>query len=269
MEKVRDLKDFNISLLAKWWWKLKTDGNSLWSKVIRSIHSVTDFDDRKLAKNFYKGTWKNITEIEENFLEAGISLRDLFRRKVGRGEKTRFWKDVWIVGVPLKDKFPRIYKIESNKNSLIKDRVVVQPDSMVEMSWQWKKHRMSNAELNEFQLLTTLLNNFTFTHEDDSWEWIIGDNGKFSVKSLRQALDISKKYSIPKTLKWNSWIPCRVNCFSWRLVQYKIPLKVNLSNRGIRVADVNCSICGIEAEVVDHTFVSCDFAKKIWERIFD
>ncbi|KAJ9535648.1 hypothetical protein OSB04_un001197 [Centaurea solstitialis] len=32
------LKDMNLALLAKWWWRFRVDGDSLWSRVIRSIY---------------------------------------------------------------------------------------------------------------------------------------------------------------------------------------------------------------------------------------
>lgn len=47
---VKDLKDFNNSLLAKWWWKLRKESSALWSKVIKSIHRIKEIDDGKLAK---------------------------------------------------------------------------------------------------------------------------------------------------------------------------------------------------------------------------
>lgn len=34
------LKALNLSLIVKWLWRLKTDGPSLWSKVIKGIHNL-------------------------------------------------------------------------------------------------------------------------------------------------------------------------------------------------------------------------------------
>lgn len=34
------LKALNLSLIVKWLWRLKTDGSSLWSKVIKGIHNL-------------------------------------------------------------------------------------------------------------------------------------------------------------------------------------------------------------------------------------
>ncbi|KAI3519600.1 hypothetical protein L1887_08814 [Cichorium endivia] len=176
---VNGLKNFNICLLAKWWWKLKHDASSLWSK--------------------------NVTEIEDDFLEVGISLRDLFRRKVGRRDKTRFWKDMWITGIRLKDKFPRLYRLENEKNCLFMDRVMITIETGVDLKWNRKKQNTSYMEKSQLQGCLELIDNFEFSPKSDSWEWVIENNRLFSVKSIRNALDISVKDDIPKLFKWNSF----------------------------------------------------------------
>lgn len=64
---------------------------------------------------------------------------------------------------------------------------------------------------------------------------------------------------------------CKVNCFSWRLALNRIPVKYNLSQRGIRcsdemcsLCDEMCSLCDKEIESVDHVFAQCEFAKEVW-----
>lgn len=47
----------------------------------------------------------------------------------------------------------------------------------------------------------------------------------------------------------------------------KIPLKPNLSRRGIHLPDINCTLCGLEEETVDHVFASCEFTCKVWEQL--
>lgn len=61
--------------------------------MIQSIHKYHGQDDSALAKRSFKSTWGKVAMIEEDLLEMGLSLRDLFERKVGKGNKTRFWKD--------------------------------------------------------------------------------------------------------------------------------------------------------------------------------
>jgi hypothetical protein len=38
----------------------------------------------------------------------------------GNGEKSLFWKDAWLNGVPLADSFPDLFSLNSRKNHTIK-----------------------------------------------------------------------------------------------------------------------------------------------------
>lgn len=50
---------------------------------------------------------------------------DLFIRHlrllVGNGNRTFFWKDVWLGDRPLKETFPRLFWASRNKQALVKD----------------------------------------------------------------------------------------------------------------------------------------------------
>jgi len=39
--------------------------------------------------------------------------------KIGRGSKVKFWEDVWLKVVPLKNAFPRLYGISLDKEITI------------------------------------------------------------------------------------------------------------------------------------------------------
>ena len=52
---------------------------------------------------------------------------------VGRGEKVKFWSDVWVGEQPLVNQFPRIFL-----NSTQKDDLVIHMGEWVEREWRWK-----------------------------------------------------------------------------------------------------------------------------------
>lgn len=52
-------------------------------------------DVKPLAKRSFKGGWFHISQIESKFEDRGINWANVFIRKVGIGDKTQFWKDVW------------------------------------------------------------------------------------------------------------------------------------------------------------------------------
>lgn len=116
------LSDMNVALLTKWLWRLKTQEQSLWSSCIASIHKIHNIDGKSFALKSFPGTWLSITEAEKDLSYWNISFNSCFTRKIGRGDKTHFWKDIWIDNVALKDVFPKLYLIEPNKNCFLADR---------------------------------------------------------------------------------------------------------------------------------------------------
>lgn len=47
---VGSIKAFNIALFCKLWWRIKTEPNSFWAKVIHVIHGLDNKPDDFLAK---------------------------------------------------------------------------------------------------------------------------------------------------------------------------------------------------------------------------
>ena len=49
--------------------------------------------------------------------------------KIGKGNKVKFWEDVWITQEPLKICLPRLYIVSKGKNK-----------NIVELGDEWTKH---------------------------------------------------------------------------------------------------------------------------------
>ncbi|GKC02916.1 hypothetical protein Tco_0994526 [Tanacetum coccineum] len=75
----------NRALLFKWVWRFRTQGSSLWARVIKGIHSEDD-------------------------------LIGFIHKKMGNGADTSFWEDVWKGDGAFKSLYPRIYALETCKN---------------------------------------------------------------------------------------------------------------------------------------------------------
>lgn len=69
---VGSIKSLNISLLVKWWWRLRSEPFSLWAKVITSIHKCHDKDDDCYSLKTLTEVWNNITCIKHDLDKAGI-----------------------------------------------------------------------------------------------------------------------------------------------------------------------------------------------------
>ncbi|GJT21272.1 hypothetical protein Tco_0891209 [Tanacetum coccineum] len=62
------------------------------------------------------GVWKNIIKTGMELDRQGINFSNSFVKKVGNGENTLFWEDLWVEDGSLCDNFPRLYELESNKH---------------------------------------------------------------------------------------------------------------------------------------------------------
>nr|GEW09981.1 RNA-directed DNA polymerase, eukaryota [Tanacetum cinerariifolium] len=75
-------------------------------------------DDEKVGgyvKNGAKSCWLSIVNEINSLKNKGINLLDFMHVKLGNRDKTTFWDDIWIEGKALKNRYPRIYSLETCK----------------------------------------------------------------------------------------------------------------------------------------------------------
>ena len=83
---IGSLRTHNLALLAKWWWRFKTEEDLLWKKVVTAIHGPSG----KLGESSKVGVWARIANLNKDFENANFPLNTLFSRKLGNGDKTLF-----------------------------------------------------------------------------------------------------------------------------------------------------------------------------------
>nr|GEY12985.1 RNA-directed DNA polymerase, eukaryota, reverse transcriptase zinc-binding domain protein [Tanacetum cinerariifolium] len=104
----------NRALTFKWIWRFRTQGSSLWSRVIKLIHG----EDGKIDRSFKHGlmsNWNNIPRGITLLQNKGIDLLGYIKKKTRNGENTLFWGEVWKSDVPFSLLYPRIFALESCK----------------------------------------------------------------------------------------------------------------------------------------------------------
>lgn len=114
---VRDIKVVNVSLLAKWRWRLLVGSTSSWKEVLMAKYGDNIFrmveGDSYLWPRFTSSWWKEIVNLE---VFGGIPW---FNREVvisvGNGRKTSFWNDKWIGNSSFRAKYPRLFSISNQK----------------------------------------------------------------------------------------------------------------------------------------------------------
>nr|GEW95480.1 hypothetical protein [Tanacetum cinerariifolium] len=194
------------------------------------------------------------------FMGSGYSVRLwVLMRKIENGESTRFWNDVWCGISPLKVQHPCILLLDTDKDCFISNRVSL-PD------WYAILRRVprGGAEMSQFVALQAALGNVSFTNQCDSWKWSIDGSGGFSVVSVRSLVDHHTLDMDQEVTRWNSFTPIKVNVFLWRLKLNKLPSRVNLDRKGIKLDSMLCLICHGDVEAFNHIFFNCDMAKDLW-----
>ncbi|GJY93555.1 hypothetical protein Tco_0509337 [Tanacetum coccineum] len=144
---VGSLKAFNLALLQKWRWRLINNTNLLWGCLIKSIHGVEAGLDEKGCKSTY--LWSRIVGTFYYLHFSGAIPRGTLKYRVGCGTKVRFWKDVWIGDVPLKEKYNRLFHLDRNGDCVIRDQICNDV-------WSWDCCRQDLGSRNNEALVSLL-----------------------------------------------------------------------------------------------------------------
>jgi hypothetical protein len=115
---VKDLRIMNISLLTKWKWRLFSEEQSIWKNVLinRYGDGVRGFGwmSRTLSSNVASIWWNDLVKI--GVVEGEDRLNGIFYKKIGNEGDTSFWHDTWVGVNPLKEVFPRLFLISTQKD---------------------------------------------------------------------------------------------------------------------------------------------------------
>ncbi|PNY01891.1 DNA-directed RNA polymerase [Trifolium pratense] len=90
---VRKVKKFNVALLVKWCWQLKTERGGLWRQVLthkyEEVRGEIDLGGKKAST-----WWKDIDSISKGlFNEIDNWFEKRLFRKLGSREDSLFWDD--------------------------------------------------------------------------------------------------------------------------------------------------------------------------------
>ncbi|XP_022003386.1 uncharacterized protein LOC110900832 [Helianthus annuus] len=117
------------------------------------------------------------------------------------------------------------------------------------------------------QDLVHLLHGFKLTDREDRWVWNDGANGPFSVADCKRILKTNVPAVNGFSLKWEAWVPLKINLLSWRAGRYKLPTRVALIRRRVNIPDSLCPFCSLCDEDVNHLMVGCGLAYDVWSSI--
>ncbi|XP_071708833.1 uncharacterized protein [Rutidosis leptorrhynchoides] len=264
---------WSIRNCCKWWWRFKTETNCLWTKIIQSIHGIDGGlraeDGRAHIPSV--GIWHNIILAGNHIENLQISFKSSFTKSIGDGSSTSFWKDSWCGSDCFKNIFPRIFRLESNPDATVKDRVVVSESNVAQLVGNWVR-QPTGRTLGELDEISKLLSSVNVTFSPQiTWKWNLVSNGIFTVKSLARIIDAhlleNSIVGSHETLR-NTLVPKKLEVFVWRALRKRLPVRVELDKRGIDLHSIRCPVCDGDIESVEHSLISCKLSVEIWSRVF-
>jgi hypothetical protein len=268
---VRDLRLVNISLLAKWKWKLLSQEVELWKEVVVARYGsdvmgkrrLDEFDVSRIGSTW----WKDLCLLDKdaNWFNSAIGKR------VGSGNLTSFWNEQWIGDQSLRQRFPRLFGI-----SMQKEEVISNLGSLIEGRWQWEllwRRNLFVWEEEQYRQFREIIDTFMPTIHNDSWLWMGDDLLGFTANSA--FLLLVKEFNPPELMEatleivfknlWKCGAPSKVCAFSWQLILDRIQTKDNLvKHRIINEQQGQCVLCGSVPETAIHLFLHCNFAAAVW-----
>jgi len=141
-----------------------------------------------------------------------------------------------------------------------------------EWTWTlgWRRYRFQWESELVNELLRVISRTKLIREEMDSQKWEGDTSGVFSVKTAYERLTKSSTDG-PNAifnLLWQVKAYPNVLVTAWRALLDKLPTKTNLMRRGVMINNQLCVLCGGGNETVQHLFVECSVAQRVWNRCF-
>ena len=271
---MRDVRAVNLSLSAKWKWRLLADRDVLWKEVVKekygSLIGERVIGEEYVVPSFASKWWRDLVRLDgSNWFNSEIT------RRVRNGMFTSFWEMAWRGELSFRNKYPRLFSLSNQKEAKVGE---LWEGEEMEITWAFTWRRPLFVWENDLLIeMMEDLNGFRGGQEEDVWWWRLEENGSFTVKSMFTKLEglilgeSPLSYANRRVLSriWKTDAPSKVMAFSWKLLLNRIPSKDNLSSRRVILPEssLDCVLCDREVESAIHLFLHCEVAMKVWDRV--
>nr|GEV22872.1 RNA-directed DNA polymerase, eukaryota, reverse transcriptase zinc-binding domain protein [Tanacetum cinerariifolium] len=146
---ISSLYAMNIGLLLKWVCRFFTQKKTLWGRVIQALHGENG-KIGTVSRSGHNSCWLVIVQELSSLLKNRIDVMKYLWIKLGNGEDTKFWEDKWCDGGTLKDRFHRLYALESCKHITVGRKL-----SQHNLSSSFRRNPRGGIEMDQFGVETT------------------------------------------------------------------------------------------------------------------
>nr|GFA47274.1 RNA-directed DNA polymerase, eukaryota, reverse transcriptase zinc-binding domain protein [Tanacetum cinerariifolium] len=246
----------NRALLFKWIWRFISQDGSLWFHVMQALYG----SNINLHSTYFTSNWCSILREMHQLKVKGFDFMSLSSKKVGDGNNTSFWFDIWKGESNLHDTFPRMFALETDKQSTVATKIA-------QVDGSFRRPVRGGLEQDQFNKLISFIDSVSVSSSQDRWVCNASGDGSFRVKDIRNLIDDLILPSWSEPTRWVKFIPIKINIFVWRARRDCLPARSNLVRRGVFMDSNACPICGVYEEDIHHILFQCDLAQAVLRRI--
>ncbi|XP_058775745.1 uncharacterized protein LOC131650019 [Vicia villosa] len=253
-------------------------------KVLAACKEVLNRDDSKWWRDLILNDFK-----EEDLVDG---FTDWVKCEFKKGNNILFWHSRWLGDQTLRVSFPHLFDRTNNKLCAVGDLInwnngvfswnleaifgrdmLISPAPNSSISTLLGMGSVFDEELRDLKMLLEGVE--PGISATDEFHWNLTSTGDFTVSSVSHFVSSAKDLAWPiPTIKlldviWKTTIPAKIKIFSWRFLINRLPLKVQLANRGVSsFTSIDCPFCTNHPESLDHLFYQCHVSNAVWNRIF-
>nr|GEU75252.1 RNA-directed DNA polymerase, eukaryota [Tanacetum cinerariifolium] len=210
------------------------------------------------------GKCKGTQYLETSDMIGDIGRRSVYMRRCNDENSfmaSKFWYDNWICDKSLRDRFPRLFALEREKEVSI---AVKMGASVVD---SFRRVVGDGTQRHQMLGLNSMLDSVSLSLAQDRWIYDLSGDGEFQVKEVR---NIFNELFLPgqlNSIRWVKYIPIKINVFAWLARRDCLPTRSNLIHRGVPLVSANWPLCQTSEEDIQHVLFRCDLAQIVLRKI--
>ena len=169
-----------------------------------------------------------------------------------------FWVDQWVGEIPLKERFPRLFFVSSQKQNYITD-MGIWDDGVWNWRFEWRRRLFSWEEHMVGDLLLAITQHSLIERVEDDWLGSFDSSSSFSVSSF--SLQVFKKSFGASTewiqgrKAWRGLASPLAELLMWFILQGRLNIKERLRRLNcLNSNDSRCMFCVNVVESLEHLF---------------
>ena len=259
----KDVRKFNFALLAKWRWRFMSQERGKWKEVLESKYGAELECPHTPVK--YQSWW--LRDLVKVCMEGGGDgwFQEEVLWKLDRGDKVRFWEDVWIGNSSLKSLLYRLFSLSVNQEQKIED---VGEWEGTDWRWrlEWRRDKFEWESELEANLLECILRANINKNISDIPVWGEEELENYSVNIAYNHLAKRPRATHHSAFEylWQAKAFPNVLTTAWRALLNRIPTRESLSRRGVQMNSRVCVLCQEKEESCQHLFIECKNAQQVW-----